>query len=377
MRSAEAGTVGLEKRIESADKVSGSINSLISLRKHIESSKGETRDETRAVALQCYGDALIEMGKSSERALPGVSPGMREQLIALSHSLCPDASPIVLAGTRDKVTLELQQWGENAAQYFKNKTNEVRDLLLVVARTAEAVGQRDARYASEFGSFSAQLQDIAHLEDLSVVRRSLVESAMALTSCVTKMTEEGRAAISVLESEVQTYRSRLEESERRASADSLTGLMNRGAVETGLQQRAARGRPFCVFLLDLNGFKTVNDTHGHAAGDDLLRQFSEELRAQFRPLDLVGRWGGDEFITVVDSPLDQALSALERLDRWVFGEYRVKTANGMQKIGMAAAVGVAEWNGSETPMELVARADAHMYREKAARGSQRNGTVRN
>ena len=155
---------------------------MISLRKHIESSKGETRDETRAVALQCYGDALIEMGKSSERALPGVSPGMREQLIALSHSLCPEASPIVLAGTRDKVTLELQQWGENAAQYFKNKTNEVRDLLLVVARTAEAVGQRDARYASEFGSFSAQLQDIAHLEDLSVVRRSLVESAMALTS---------------------------------------------------------------------------------------------------------------------------------------------------------------------------------------------------
>ena len=77
-------------------------------------------------------------------------------------------------------------------------------------------------------------------------------------------------------------------------------------------------------MLDLNGFKQVNDTYGHEAGDDLLKQFSTELRSASRATDVVGRWGGDEFIVVLDGNLTEAQSHVERMQKWVFGSYTLQ-----------------------------------------------------
>jgi diguanylate cyclase (GGDEF)-like protein len=124
--------------------------------------------------------------------------------------------------------------------------------------------------------------------------------------------------------------------------------------------------PFSVLLLDLNGFKNVNDTYGHAAGDDILRQFAAELRAAFRAPDHVGRWGGDEFLVVVDCGVDHARGHVERVRKWVFGDYRVTGEGAPRKIRVDASVGVAAWREGETVAEVFARADADMYQEKKA-----------
>jgi diguanylate cyclase (GGDEF)-like protein len=117
-------------------------------------------------------------------------------------------------------------------------------------------------------------------------------------------------------------------------------------------------------MLDLNGFKEVNDLHGHEAGDDLLRQFSSELRSTSRAADVVGRWGGDEFIVVLDGTLPEAQARVQRMQEWVLGSYTVQKASEESKIDMTAAVGLAEWQPGETLKEVVARADALMYQEK-------------
>jgi diguanylate cyclase (GGDEF)-like protein len=123
---------------------------------------------------------------------------------------------------------------------------------------------------------------------------------------------------------------------------------------------------FSVVLYDLNGFKHVNDTYGHMAGDDVLRQFSSELRAAFRAVDDVGRWGGDEFIVVQDCGLEEARRLVERAAKWIFGEYTVRGEGPPRKLPVAASAGVAVWREGETIAALVARADAEMYRQKKA-----------
>jgi len=101
--------------------------------------------------------------------------------------------------------------------------------------------------------------------------------------------------------------------------DPLTGLANRRAFDTVLWHEIERTRrddvPITVFLIDLNGFKKVNDEHGHAAGDDLLCRFANGLRTAFpRKVDVVSRWGGDEFAVILHNlPKDRIAIVLERL----------------------------------------------------------------
>jgi diguanylate cyclase (GGDEF)-like protein len=137
-------------------------------------------------------------------------------------------------------------------------------------------------------------------------------------------------------------------------------------IGQALERACAQNRVFCVVILDLDRFKQVNDTHGHVAGDSLLKQFAQELRSNVRPSDIVGRWGGDEFILVLDCDLAAAKSQIERMRKWVCGDYTIQTGTGAAKIriNLGASVGMAQWQPDETAVQITERADAAMYREK-------------
>jgi diguanylate cyclase (GGDEF)-like protein len=150
-----------------------------------------------------------------------------------------------------------------------------------------------------------------------------------------------------------------------ASQDELTGLANRRVMEYELESRIRRGGPFSMLCIDLNGFKQVNDGMGHLAGDDLLKQFGEELRAAVRGSDIVGRWGGDEFMVLADGEAHELENRVARIEQWVNGDYSVATQSGAQKIAVTCAIGCATWEKGDTPTSIFKRADAAMYARKA------------
>ncbi len=115
-------------------------------------------------------------------------------------------------------------------------------------------------------------------------------------------------------------------------------------------------------FLDLDGFKDVNDRHGHAAGDAVLRGVADRLRAGVRPSDTVARVGGDEFVILVENATDAGLEALRsRLRRAVCAPIEVAG----QTLNVGVSVGVARADrGATTPQDLLSRADARMYDAK-------------
>ena len=333
---------------------------VISLKKHID-AYGE---ELAKAAVSAYRAALTAMGKASVQATPSLGPVLLQKLDLLQANLSTNVTTDAMGNVHREFERELAQWGDNAAQHSREQAKEIKEIMVAVATTAAAIGERDQRYSSQFSGLTTRLNSIAKLDDLQTIRRSVVESASELKSAVEKMAEEGEKSISQLRSEVANYRTKLEESEKRESVDALTGVANRREIEAQLEERIAWRRAFCLAILDLNGFKQINDVHGHVAGDDLLKQFASELKAQFRSTDVVGRWGGDEFVVVIDSGLEEAKSSLDRVRKWAFGEYKISAGREIVQVALKASIGVAAWDGKENAVALLARADQHMYAEK-------------
>ena len=152
----------------------------------------------------------------------------------------------------------------------------------------------------------------------------------------------------------------------QAAHDPLTGLANRALLDERLRGALARdvrtGASTGVMFLDLDGFKDVNDRHGHAAGDAVLRGVAERLRAGVRPSDTVARVGGDEFVILVENATDAGLEALsKRLQIAV--DTPIETAGQTLNVGVSVGVAVAS-GGSVEAQELLSQADARMYDAK-------------
>jgi diguanylate cyclase (GGDEF)-like protein len=153
-----------------------------------------------------------------------------------------------------------------------------------------------------------------------------------------------------------------------ALLDELTGVGNRRQLVQRLAEECARsmrsGEPFSLMVIDLDGFKLINDTHGHAAGDACLQHFTLMAQSRLRPGDMLARTGGDEFCVVLPSSTLREGAMIARRVLEVCRQDAEGCAGGEIPIG--ASIGVAQWTGEigEFPDRLMARADHALYSAK-------------
>jgi len=148
----------------------------------------------------------------------------------------------------------------------------------------------------------------------------------------------------------------------QAVTDELTRLPNRRGWHNHLDSAFARSRrndtALSVVMLDLDGFKNINDELGHAAGDEVLRSLGSAWHLMLRETDLLGRLGGDEFAVILEATDETAADEVV---------HRLEHAS----IGICeASAGIARWDGIESAEALMSRADANMYRNKVRRGDR-------
>jgi diguanylate cyclase (GGDEF)-like protein len=350
---------------------------MISIKRYLESSSpvsgkpSETAaQDAFAVALDVYGSALVEMGNCSLDACPGTGDSLKQGLAQVKAELTPAISNERLTTAGEQAREQLRGWGRDAARHYQAKAREVKEMLLNMAHTAESVSARDQRCAGQMNAVTQRLKTIATLDDLTQIRTSINESAAELKASVERMAEEGKKVIDHLRKQVEDYQVKLEEAEKIASRDVLTGASSRVYVEGQIEKRVESGAVFCVAIVDIDSFKKVNDEHGHLTGDELLKQFAGELRSACRSTDIIGRWGGDEFLLLFDAALDEAQAQTERLRKWVCGNYDLTGKAGSLKLRVSASIGLADHVAGETMKDLLARADAAMYEEKATARSK-------
>ncbi len=167
------------------------------------------------------------------------------------------------------------------------------------------------------------------------------------------------AVLTLMQATLGVQRTQFQAARAAALTDPLTGLANRRAAEERLSSLTRGGETYTLILFDLDHFKRVNDMHGHAMGDLVLRGVAEITRRHLPEGSLAARWGGEEFLLILPEQRDKHLRPmLDRL-RADLRHHRYGTVN-----GITACFGVATASAGEDPTDVVQRADLAMYRVK-------------
>jgi len=165
---------------------------------------------------------------------------------------------------------------------------------------------------------------------------------------------------------------RVTELEQLAFRDPLTGLPNRRyielKVEHGLQDHQRLGRLYGLLMFDLDHFKQVNDSHGHDAGDAMLKAIGENVARGLRPDDVVGRWGGEEFLVLAPDVDAITLGDLAERCRILIAESSV--AAGVSRVSVTASIGATVLIHSDNANTAISRADELMYQSKHSGGDR-------
>ncbi len=189
-----------------------------------------------------------------------------------------------------------------------------------------------------------------------------LDNAAAYSAAETAQQRADQALEALRDTQVQLVQQN-EQLARVAVTDQLTGLFNRLQLDRTLEEEHSRnlryGTHFCVVLLDVDEFKQVNDTYGHQTGDEVLVGIAQTLKEGIREVDVVGRWGGEEFLIICrETVLQGALVMAEKLRHAI--EMRT-----FDNVGtMTTSFGVSEFRMGEVLTETLARADLALYRAK-------------
>lgn len=156
-----------------------------------------------------------------------------------------------------------------------------------------------------------------------------------------------------------------------ALTDALTGLYNRRYFDTHFEAQIKRagetGKPLALLMLDLDSFKTINDTHGHTVGDEVLAETARRLQENLRTVDMVARYGGEEFAVVMpDASVKEATAAAERLRSQIADAPFKVSADQASELNVTISVGLAIASHDPDAMDLIKRADYALYAAKRA-----------
>jgi diguanylate cyclase (GGDEF)-like protein len=185
---------------------------------------------------------------------------------------------------------------------------------------------------------------------------------------VVMLMEDAKREVSDAQAELRLSHDRLS---RAAMFDSLTDSLNRRAFVEGVGLEMARATFGTVVIADIDNLKQVNDQHGHAVGDLLIRRCADMLRSALRPYDKLYRWGGDEFLLVV--PSAHASDMLDRLRAALVTAEPVRSPTDDRHVNLEVSIGGADYSSAEEIAAAIDRADLAMYEDKGRRkGEPRN-----
>lgn len=235
---------------------------------------------------------------------------------------------------------EQQDYGELLEQLFEDSRSVKSNVYEAFARNEFATGE-----------YKLKCKNDQHLIWVQLIASPI-------------LTDDGEKFYQLTLNDISNRKKELQKLALQADFDSLTGIYNRNGGEKLIAKMINKGHHFALVLLDLNGFKAVNDIYGHDAGDEVLEFVAEQLKENIRKNDIAIRWGGDEFVLLLlAEDRDSVIKVITKVDKGIKQPFYFDTEGTATTISMSA--GVSFYPHTSTSMErLIKLADIAMYQAK-------------
>ena len=291
----------------------------------------------------------------------GQMASLQERLAEAPNARAVQSASVLLAEARARQR-ELRGERDQARQALKH----------MIHRMLHELGELDqttGRFSDGMQRYADTIERAESLESLAGVVREMVEEGRAVHGLVSSARarlhdEHGRAE--QLEGRVRELETELRRLSDEASTDALTQIANRRGLMQAFELEQARAlreaAPLAVGLLDIDNFKRLNDSLGHAAGDQALVALAEHVRRSLRPVDVVARYGGEEFVVLLPAtPVAEAQVVLTRLQRLLSASLFMHDG---QEVFVTFSAGVTAYRDGEAVEEALERADEALYEAK-------------
>lgn len=260
---------------------------------------------------------------------------------------------------------------KDAKEHAVQAQNEMRQMLAAFIDRLSEMAKSTGNFHEKLEENARQIEQAKTLAEIAPVLKEVVSATRAMASQSKASGEELQAMrdrANQTDAELVKLHQELDRVSTQARHDPLTGALNRKGLEEAVEREISSVRrkdtPLCMSLLDIDNFKKLNDTLGHAHGDGALTHLATVARECMRPQDTLARYGGEEFVILLpDTPLDKGIEAMTRLQRELTKRFFLA---GTEKVLITFSAGVAQLAPDETGADAIKRADKAMYLAKRA-----------
>ncbi|MBR7783041.1 GGDEF domain-containing protein [Undibacterium luofuense] len=252
---------------------------------------------------------------------------------------------------------------------IEESRTSVKNMMKAFLDRLDAMAKSTGQYQNKMDGYAAQITQVRNPAELQHLIGDIVQETRTVHNETLRSRDVIVAAqkqVTEAEAKIKDLEQKLEQMSEMVREDQLTGSLNRRGMDDLFEREADRAdrrrTPLCVALLDLDNFKRLNDTHGHAAGDEALIHLVRIVKQTLRSIDAVARYGGEEFVIIMpDTSPEEAAQAMTRVQRELTTHFF--TAND-QRLFITFSCGVALRKPHETQESLIQRADQAMYEAK-------------
>ncbi|TXH45089.1 MAG: GGDEF domain-containing protein [Burkholderiaceae bacterium] len=363
----------------------------------------ELADELAALAAQvaqrgatpALADAVADVCHRVRR-LFGLRHELVDELLALCHSLTDGLADLAedrswVEGQAEGLLLRLQgAAGARAVRAARELLDETRtaqrslqaeraqardalkDMVRQVLAELGELGSATGRFSDKVAGYAQAIEAADSLDSLAAAVREMLDESRTVHDVVAGARDRlaaEHARASALESRVLGLEAESRRLADEVSTDALTQVANRRGLAQAFTQETARvlrdgpeKAPLAIGLIDIDNFKKLNDSLGHAAGDVALQSLAARVKEWLRPVDHIARFGGEEFVLLLPAPpVDEAQQALTRLQRRLSASLFMHEG---QEVFVTFSAGVTAWRAGETVEAALARADEGLYEAK-------------
>jgi diguanylate cyclase len=254
--------------------------------------------------------------------------------------------------------------------YIIDRERELRDIIDLLTKAMAHLNIENREFYQRLNHQGEKIFQLSGLDDIKRIKNALKAEVEQMWELVNLKQDQEKCRMRSLSDQVHALKDELEKAKSKAMTDGLTGAYNRQALDDFLAEKIERSSAdhtdFCIFMIDIDNFKHINDKFGHVIGDRVLAALARKCREFIRSEDFLARYGGEEFaLVMLNMSFRNALKKAQHLCSTIASvRYATTESQFGDYLSMTVSIGVTQYKKGDTAGDIITRADQALYQAK-------------